>query len=86
MCIRDSGKGGELMKLLRLEFFKCRRRKVGWICLAFLAAQLLWVGYSIVRMEQVERVQGWQMTIYDLLLIDAVMLPITVGALSLIHI
>lgn len=70
------------MKLLRLEFFKCRRRKVGWICLAFLAAQLLWVGYSIVRMEQVERVQGWQMTIYDLLLIDAVMLPITVGAIA----
>ena len=48
------------MKLLRLEFFKCRRRKV--------ALDLRWPFWRLsccgsatplCGMEQVERVQGW---------------------------
>lgn len=30
------------MKLLRLEFYKCRRRKIALVCAAVLAAWLFW--------------------------------------------
>ena len=32
------------MRLIGMEFFKCRRRQVPLICLALIAAQLLWMG------------------------------------------
>ena len=36
------------MKLLKLEFFKCRRRKIVLVCAAVLAAELL-VGLLLLR-------------------------------------
>lgn len=70
------------MKLLQMEFFKCRRRKILLLALLFLAAQMVWMGTSLFRMEPEELAQGWLLLIYDLALIDAVMLPLTVAALA----
>ena len=63
------------MKLLRMEFFKCRRRKIALICLAFVAVQLAWMGRTLTQMEPGELAQGWMSLLYNLAVIDAVMLP-----------
>ena len=46
------------MSTLRLEFFKCRRRKIFLVGLALIAAQLLWVYTSLVRMDPEDLRQG----------------------------
>ena len=70
------------MKLLRMEFFKCRRRKIALICLAFVAVQLAWMGRTLTQMEPGELTQGWMSLLYNLAVIDAVMLPLTISALA----
>ena len=39
------------MKLLALEFCKCRRRKLTLVCAGLLAAQLLWFGAYLTRQD-----------------------------------
>ena len=39
------------MKLLGLEFYKCRRRKVVLVCAAVLAAELVWFGAYLTRQD-----------------------------------
>lgn len=70
------------MRLIGMEFFKCRRRQVPLICLALIAAQLLWMGVSISRMELEEMSDGWKLLLHSLTVIDAVMLPLTVAAIA----
>ena len=70
------------MKLLRMEFFKCRRRKIALICLAFVAVQLAWMGRTLTQMEPGELAQGWMSLLYNLAVIDVVMLPLTISALA----
>ena len=70
------------MKLLKLEFFKCRRRKILLVCGGLLAAQLLWMGVFLVRQDEADLVQGWMLLFYNLGLIDAIMLPLTVAVLA----
>ena len=60
------------MKLLRMEFFKCRRRKIALICLAFVAVQLAWMGRTLTQMEPGELTQGWMSLLYNLAVIDPV--------------
>ncbi len=78
----SQGKGSEPMKLLRMGFFKCRRRKIALICLAFVAVQLAWMGRTLTQMEPRELAQGWMSLLYNLAVIDAVMLPLTISALA----
>lgn len=70
------------MRLIGMEFFKCRRRQVPLICLALITAQLLWMGVSISRMELEEMSDGWMLLLHSLTVIDAVMLPLTVAAIA----
>ena len=37
------------MKLLKLEFFKCRHRKILLVCAAVLAVELIWMGAFFTR-------------------------------------
>src|SRR5699024_5759095 len=67
------------MKLLKLEFFKCRRRKIVLVCAAVLAAELLWFGMYLTRQDAEDLVEGWMMLFYNLALIDAIFLPISVA-------
>ena len=70
------------MKLLRLEFFKCRRRKILLVCAAVLAAELLWIVSSFFRQDAENLVQGWMMMLYDLSLVDAIIMPISVATMA----
>ena len=70
------------MKLLRLEFFKCRRRKIVPMCAAVLAVELLWMGAYLTRQDGEDLRQGWLLLLYNLAMIDAVVLPISVAALA----
>lgn len=70
------------MKVFCLEFFKCRRRKIGLLCLVFVLAQTAWMGVSFSRMEAGELASGWRMLAYNLTLLDAIMLPLTVSAIA----
>ncbi|MFQ7856837.1 MAG: ABC transporter ATP-binding protein [Flavonifractor plautii] len=51
-------KGGEPVKLLALEFCKCRRRKLTLVCAGLLAAQLLWFGAYLTRQDAEALAQG----------------------------
>ena len=70
------------MKLLKLEFFKCRRRKIALVCAAVLAAELLWFGMYLTRQDAEDLVEGWMMLFYNLALIDAIFLPISVAVIA----
>ena len=70
------------MKLLKLEFFKCRRRKILLVCAAVLAAELLWIVSSFLRQDAEDLIQGWMMMLYDLSLVDAIILPISVATIA----
>ena len=70
------------MKLLRLEFFKCRRRKILLVCAAVLAAELLWIVSSFLRQDAEDLIQGWMLMLYDLAMVDAIILPISVATIA----
>ena len=55
------------MTLLRLEFFKGRRRKIAVLCLACLGIQTAWMVVDLLRMEPEELSQGWMQLVYTLL-------------------
>ena len=64
------------MKLLRLEFYKCRRRKIVLICAAVLAIELIWMEAFFARQDAGDLKWGWMLLLYNLAMVD----------LSLIHI
>ena len=70
------------MKLIQLEFYKCRRRKVLLVCAAVVAAELLWFGMYLTRQDASDLWQGWMLLFYNLALIDAIILPISVATLA----
>ena len=70
------------MKLLGLEFYKCRRRKVVLVCAAVLAAELLWFGAYLARQDPEDLLHGWMLLFYNLAMIDAIILPISVATLA----
>lgn len=69
------------MSTLRLEFFKCRRRKIFLVGLALIAAQLLWMSVTIMRGDADDYRQGWQWLLYNLALIDSFMLPLATAVI-----
>ena len=71
------------MKLLALEFCKCRRRKLTLVCAGLLAAQLLWFGAYLTRQDAEALAQGWMLLLYNLAMVDAIMLPIGVDGSSM---
>ena len=70
------------MKVLGLEFYKCRRRKVVLVCAAVLAAELLWFGAYLARQDPEDLLHGWMLLFYNLAMIDAIILPISVATLA----
>ncbi len=63
------------MNGVRLEFFKMRHRRIALVCMALLGAQLLWEGVDLLRTAVENR--SWYGICYDLIILDAVMLPLT---------
>ena len=70
------------MKLLRLEFYKCRRRKIPVVCAAVLAAELIWIGTFFTRQDAEDLQQGWMLLLYNLAMVDAIVLPLSVATLA----
>lgn len=70
------------MTLLKLEFFKCRRRKIALVCAGVLAVQALWMGVFLARQDGQDLAQGWMLLLYNLAVIDAVVLPLSVSVLA----
>ena len=70
------------MKLLKLEFFKCRRRKILLVCAAVLAAELLWIVSSFLRQDEEDLRQGWMLLLYNLAMVDAIVMPISVATIA----
>ena len=70
------------MNLLRLEFYKCRRRKIALVCAAVLAAQLFWFCAVLSRQSPEEMQQGWLLMLYNFAMVDAIMLPVTTAVLA----
>ena len=70
------------MRLLGLEFYKCRRRKVVLVCAAVLAVELIWMGAFVARQDAEELQQGWLLLLYNLAMVDAIVLPLSVATLA----
>ena len=70
------------MKLLRLEFFKCRRRKILLVCAAVLAVELIWMGAFFNRQDAEDMQWGWMLLIYNLSMVDSIVLPLSVATLA----
>ena len=70
------------MKLLSLEFYKCRRRKIVLVCAAVLAVELFWMGAFFTRQDAEDLQQGWMLLLYNLALVDAIVLPLSVATLA----
>lgn len=70
------------MKLLRLEFYKCRRRNIVLICAAILAVQFIWMTAYFTRQDAEDLKWGWMLLLYNLSTIDAIILPLSVATLA----
>lgn len=70
------------MKLLSLEFYKCRRRKIVLVCAAVLAVELVWMGAFFTRQNTEDLKWGWMLLLYNLAMVDAIVLPISVATLG----
>lgn len=70
------------MKLLRLEFYKCRRRKILLVCAAILAVELIWMSAFFSRQTAEEMSRGWMLLLYNLAMVDAIVLPLSVATLA----
>ena len=70
------------MNLLRLEFYKCRRRKIVLVCAAVLAVELIWIGAFFTRQDAEDMKWGWMLLLYNLSTVDAIVLPLSVATLA----
>lgn len=70
------------MKTLRMEFFKCKRRKIWLPLLIMLAAQLAWGLYGYDDMSTKELAEGWMELLYTLPLLNAMMTPVIAAVVA----
>lgn len=70
------------MRLLSLEFYKCRRRKILLVCASVLGAELLWIAATFLRQDAEDLRQGWMLLLYNLAMVDAIIMPISVATLA----
>lgn len=70
------------MNLLKLECFKCRRRHIVLVCAAVLGVELFWFGAFLTRQDAEDLAQGWMLLLYNLSMIDAIILPLSVAVLA----
>ena len=68
--------------LVRLEFYKCRRRQISLICAGLLGAELVWFGVYLARQDPEDLLQGWMLTLYNLAMVDAILFPLGTAVLA----
>lgn len=70
------------MKTLQLEFYKIKRRKVWLTVFAMLSVQLLWGLWAFRDPSDRELESGWIALLYNLSLIDGIMMPTIMSVLA----
>ena len=69
------------MNLLKLEFDKCRHHGIVLVCVAVLAVQVVWMWVFLLRQGSDSVPPDWMLLLYNLALVDAIMLPLSVATL-----
>ena len=70
------------MRALRMEFFKCRRRRLWLPLLIMMAAQLAWGLYSMRELSAKELQQGWAIILYNFPMLNAMMMPVIAAVVA----
>ncbi len=70
------------MKSLRMEFFKCKRRRLWLPLVIMLAAQLAWGLYSFRDLSPRDLQQGWAMILYNFPMLNAMMTPVVAAVVA----
>lgn len=71
-----------MKSMIRLEFFKMRGRYVWLLPLSFLVVQGGWMWWTMKRMSHLDIMQGWQHYLYQLPLLNAILLPILMAVIA----
>ena len=70
------------MKILMLEFYKIKRRKIGLTMAAYLIAQFLWGLWALHDPTPLAQEQGFLSLLYYISVLDAVMVPPIMAPIS----
>ncbi|WNX82996.1 ABC transporter permease [Agathobaculum sp. NTUH-O15-33] len=70
------------MKVLQMEFYKLKRRKIWLAPLLMLTAQLLWGLWSFSDMSAKELSQGWANILYNFPMLNAMMTPVIAAVIA----
>jgi len=70
------------LRALRMEFFKCKRRKIWLAPLIMIAAQLMWGFYSYRDMTPTELLEGWQDILYGFPILNSMMIPVIAAVVA----
>lgn len=70
------------LRALRMEFFKCKRRKIWLAPLLMLAAQLMWGFQSFRDMTTTEVLEGWQDILYGFPVLNSMMTPVIAAVIA----
>ncbi len=71
-----------MIKAITVEFRKIRRRRVWAIVAAMLFVQILWSLWGIQRMDAQALSQGWMRFLYQLPLLNSIMMPIIAAVVA----
>jgi hypothetical protein len=71
-----------MIKALAVEFQKIRRRRVWAIVAALIFVQMLWSLWGIQRMDAHDLSQGWMYFLYQLPLLNSIMMPVIAAVVA----
>lgn len=71
-----------MSKLLYLEFYKTKRRKVWLSVFLMIVFQLLWAAWAMSRFDENDLQQGWQYVLYQFPMINTIMMPVITAVIA----
>ncbi|HBQ86615.1 MAG TPA: ABC transporter permease, partial [Syntrophomonas sp.] len=71
-----------MIKALSVEFQKIRHRRVWAIVAALILVQMLWSLWGIQRMDAHDLYQGWMYFLYQLPLLNSIMMPVIAAVVA----
>ena len=71
-----------MVQAIRLEFFKMRGRCFGLLLLLCLLVQGAWLWWTFKSMSHLEIIQGWQHYLYQLPVLNAILLPVLMAVMA----
>ncbi|WP_088186872.1 ABC transporter permease [Desulfosporosinus sp. FKA] len=71
-----------MIQALTIEFQKIRRRRVWAIVAVMISVQILWLLWSVGRMDVHDLSQGWMNILYRFPLLNSIMMPVIAAVVS----